>query len=147
MESPAYVGFIDAVKLFFKNYVNFKGRSTRSEFWFWTLANFIVNAAVTAVAAKILSSTPSVPLLVWQIATLVPGLALFVRRLHDIGKEWFWILLPLICFVPIILGLFFDISIQFGGTLFLIGLSALLGFTIAKSGPDNKWGAKPSKKE
>ena len=31
--SPKYVGFGEAVKLFFTNYVNFGGRSTRSEYW------------------------------------------------------------------------------------------------------------------
>ncbi|MDE7227823.1 MAG: DUF805 domain-containing protein [Treponemataceae bacterium] len=40
--SPEYVGFFDAIKLFFRNYTNFKGRSTRSEYWWWALAVFII---------------------------------------------------------------------------------------------------------
>lgn len=42
MEANPQVGFIDAVKLAFKNYINFNGRSRRSEFWWFYLFNFII---------------------------------------------------------------------------------------------------------
>jgi uncharacterized membrane protein YhaH (DUF805 family) len=96
-----------AVKRFFKKYATFSGRASRSEFWWWALVSFavstvfnIISAATTT--ASSLDSTPALGIgtilaLVWGLATLVPSLALVVRRLHDGGFSG---LLALLLLVP-----------------------------------------------
>lgn len=78
------------------NYCNFSGRSSRSEYWWFILFNIIVGAAIGIVFsgtfAEILSGLET-------LAFLLPGIGLGVRRLHDIGKSGWWLLL---CFIPLI---------------------------------------------
>lgn len=77
----------------FKNYVNFQGRARRKEYWMFVLFNFIVSTVVAIVAMLI-----HFPMLsnIYALAVLCPSVALMVRRLHDIGKGWIWILIGLI---------------------------------------------------
>ena len=82
------VSFIEATKLFFTRYVDFKGRSRRSEYWWASLATFIVSSVLTAIIPDLVG--------LWNLAILVPGFAISVRRLHDIGKSGWWVLLNLI---------------------------------------------------
>ena len=91
MGSPNHmVGFGDAISLGFKNYINFNGRATRAEYWWWFL--FIV---VTGVVLGTIDSITGINALqsIFNLATLIPGLALGARRLHDIGKSGWWQLL------------------------------------------------------
>ncbi len=78
------------------NYCNFSGRSSRSEYWWFILFNIIVGAAIGIVFsgtfAEILSGLET-------LAFLLPSIGLGVRRLHDIGKSGWWLLL---CFIPLI---------------------------------------------
>jgi len=84
------VGFGEAISLGFKNYINFSGRATRAEYWWWFL--FIV---VTGVVLAIIDGVTGIGVLlnIFNLATLIPGLALGARRLHDIGKSGWWQLL------------------------------------------------------
>ena len=77
-----------------KNYVNFEGRATRAEFWWFFLFNLIVSAILSCLgkAGMWLSS-------IWSLAILLPQLALGARRLHDINKSGWW---QLIAFVPVV---------------------------------------------
>lgn len=77
----------------FKNYVNFQGRARRKEYWMFVLFNFIVSTVVAIVAMLI-----RFPMLsnIYALVVLCPSVALIVRRLHDIGKGWIWILIGLI---------------------------------------------------
>ncbi len=69
-------------------YVDFDGRASRSEFWWFTLACFLVAFVIGLIAG---------PLgMIVSLATLLPSLAVAVRRLHDIGKSGWWILIGLI---------------------------------------------------
>ena len=91
MGSPNHmVGFGEAISLGFKNYINFNGRATRAEYWWWFL--FIV---VTGVVLGTIDSITGINALqsIFNLATLIPGLALGARRLHDIGKSGWWQLL------------------------------------------------------
>lgn len=89
------VTFGEAIKLFFANYANFEGRSTKSEYWWSVLFNFLVSVGTSWI--------PGIGTLV-GLALLVPGLAVSVRRLHDTGKSWVYLLMALIPFAgPIIL--------------------------------------------
>lgn len=96
-KNPAYnVSFGEAFKRFWKNYANFSGRATRSEYWWWVLANFLI----TSVAALI----PFLDI-VWWLATLVPSFALGFRRMHDVGRSGAWIFAPFAGVVFVLLGI------------------------------------------
>lgn len=124
-ESPKYVGPVEALKLFFTNYANFKGRSTRSEYWWALLLIGIVSGALytpVLMAAMNGGSAGFLAILysVWALATLVPALSINWRRLHDIGKGGIFIL---VCLIPVV-----------GGIIYLIQV-------IKPSGPQNEWGS------
>ena len=92
-ESPIYTSFGTAVKLFFHNWNNFKGRSTRSEYWYAYLFQMIISFAismVTIVPYGILGYLVS-------LVFFVPSLAVSIRRLHDIGKSGWWYLIVFTC--------------------------------------------------
>lgn len=109
--APHYgASFPVAAKRFFKKYATFSGRASRSEYWWWTLAavavsiilNIIISAGTTMGSS--LDSSPTfgpgaifgyILLGIWALATLVPSLALSVRRLHD-GNFSGWLLLLLL---------------------------------------------------
>lgn len=80
------VDFITAIKLFFANYANFNGRSTRAEFWWAQLFLFLVNLVLNFV----LKSVPFLGV-VWSLAILLPSLAIATRRLHDINRSGWWL--------------------------------------------------------
>lgn len=76
-----------------QNYVKFDGRARRSEYWYFVLFNFIISCAVEFVGYLIgLDWLVSL----YGIGVFLPGLAVGIRRLHDIGKSGFWILIGLI---------------------------------------------------
>jgi uncharacterized membrane protein YhaH (DUF805 family) len=119
LDWPYYgIGFGDAIKRFFKKYATFTGRASRGEYWWYALFSAIVTAVLYAIvlamtlsattAASASGETPQLGagyylvsslLSLWGLATLVPGLALTVRRLHDTGRSGWYILLGLIPFV------------------------------------------------
>ena len=101
--SPQYCNIKDAIILFFKNYVNFSGRSTRSEFWWWELVNIIISGALYALS---LATESTLLYSLWGLAILVPGLALSIRRMHDIGKSGWWILISLVPFAGVFIYLY-----------------------------------------
>ena len=121
--SPEYVGFFDAIKLFFRNYTNFKGRSTRSEYWWWALAVFIIAFVLTILQALTMYSKLSYLFsgiqVLWGLAIVIPSIALSIRRVHDVGRSGWWFLINL---VPVV-----------GGIVFLV-------FTLMASDGANKWG-------
>ena len=87
---------------------DFKGRSRRKEYWMFVLFNFIITL-VLALLDNMFDLVPfgsNVGLLcgIYAFLMLIPGLAVTVRRLHDIGKSGWWILVALIPIVgPILL--------------------------------------------
>ena len=98
--SKERVGFVEAFLLYFRRYADFKGRSRRSEYWWASLAIGLLGGVIGAIVPDLAW--------IWSLATLVPSLALCVRRLHDIGKSgWAYlcILIPLVG--PILLIIWF----------------------------------------
>ena len=101
------MSFGAAIQSFFKNYANFKGRARRSEFWY----SLLFVGVVGVVLGLVMPGTPTmlpdgtmiagVGLLasLWQLAVLVPGLAVAWRRLHDVdkgGPYYFMVLIPIV---------------------------------------------------
>ena len=85
------VSFPQAVKLGFKNYFKFSGRATRAEYWWWLL--FTVLAGIVLNVVNTLTGTMGMLVFLFVLATLVPSLALGARRLHDINRTGWWLLL------------------------------------------------------
>ena len=104
-----------------KNYATFTGRARRKEFWMFVLCNLIIAVGI-GILARIAPAFSLLSLL-YSLAVLIPGLAVSVRRLHDIGKSGVWVL---ISFVPLI------------GGIWLIILLAQEGVQA-----ENKWGPDP----
>jgi uncharacterized membrane protein YhaH (DUF805 family) len=86
--------FGDAVQRFFKKYAVFSGRASRSEFWYWALAAFIIGVILSALRS--VSGVFWIIDILWNLAVLVPSFALGARRLHDTGKSGWWQLLAII---------------------------------------------------
>ena len=94
-----------------QKYAVFSGRARRKEYWMFVLFNLIF-----AIAAMILDNVLGLAIkdigygpiyLLYALATLIPGIAVSVRRLHDIGKSGWYILVGLIpCVGGIILLVF-----------------------------------------
>jgi uncharacterized membrane protein YhaH (DUF805 family) len=106
----------EAVKRFWKKYVVFSGRASRSEYWWWMLVACVVGIvleilalAVGGAGATVSSTGATVPgpgftaigilILLWGLATIIPTIALASRRLHDANFSALFILLGLIPFL------------------------------------------------
>lgn len=105
------MNFSQAVTVCLRKYIDFSGRAGRPEFWWFFLFQFIV-MVVTGMMSNVLNGIAG-------LALLLPGLAVGARRLHDIDKSGWFLLLGLI---PII------------GWLFL------LYWALQPSGPANAYG-------
>ena len=81
-QSPVYTDFAGAIGLYFRNYANFSGRSTRSEYWYAFLFTFGIRLMLLGLE-KI---TGAEFVIFWSFATFLPEMAISCRRLHDIGK-------------------------------------------------------------
>jgi len=126
--------FVDTLK---NRYAAFKGRATRSEYWYFLLFSIIIALILTALDSMIINPLLGIQPIVetartgilgtlFSFGTLIPSLALAIRRLHDIGKSGWWILLGVIPLVNI------------------IGIFVLLYFFIKDSHPDeNQFGLNP----
>jgi len=93
------MSFMQAVSTCFHKYADFSGRARRSEYWYFTLFNFIVSFVLTAVLGEAGSTISGI----YSLVTLVPGLAVCWRRMHDIGKPGAYSLLVLLPIVGWIL--------------------------------------------
>ena len=90
-------------KVVLENYANFNGRARRSEYWYFALMNLII-LIVAAVLDNMLGLTfGALPYgylyVAFALAVFIPGLAVAVRRLHDVGKSgWFYfiVLIPIV---------------------------------------------------
>ena len=97
---------IEAYKKFWKGYVDFEGRSTRSDYWFVYLVNvlitfayFLLQAVFGGLAAATDSSFLAVISLILLLIFFAYGIALTVRRLRDAGYNWPYIFVAFIPFV------------------------------------------------
>ena len=91
--------FVTAVKTCLSKFVDFSGRASRSEFWWFFLFQVVV-----AIIASFLGETISG---IVGLILLLPSLAVGARRLHDIGKSGWFLLLAIIPLVNLVLIYFF----------------------------------------
>lgn len=90
------MSFGEAIKSVFQNYVNFSGRARRSEYWYFALFSGIIGF-VFGFIEGVLGESMLLAILsvVVSLGLLLPSLSVSVRRLHDIGKSGWWILIQL----------------------------------------------------
>ncbi len=82
------MSFGTAIASGFRHYSNFTGRASRSEFWWFQLFLVLGSIGTSAIGDGVNA--------VWFVATIVPYLAIGVRRLRDAGFSWGLLLLGLI---------------------------------------------------
>jgi uncharacterized membrane protein YhaH (DUF805 family) len=118
-------------KAFVKNYANFNGRARRSEYWYYTLMNIIIVVGIqiltgifAAMQSGVIAMVFGALYIIFALASIVPSLAVTVRRLHDIGKSGSFFF---IAFIPLI------------GSIWLLVLMCTEGNTGENAyGPDPK---------
>ncbi len=100
------VGFGEAIKRAFSKYFCFSGRASRSEYWWFVLfyyAVFICIGFLAGLMADPASATAenllNALIISWWLIALFPFLGLCCRRLHDIGKSGWCILVTFVPFV------------------------------------------------
>jgi uncharacterized membrane protein YhaH (DUF805 family) len=106
-----------------KKYAVFTGRARRTEYWMYTLFNIVILVVLGAIDGTF-SGKGHVGVLygIYALATLVPSLAVGVRRLHDTTRSGWWLLISL---VPLV-----------GGIILIV-------FLAQDSHPDNQYGPNP----
>lgn len=102
------ISFTDAVKNGFQKTFVFQGRATRAEYWWWALFIWLVILPLITIPG-VLSSTFNVAPIVtdkfyfllglWFVIIIVPTISLSVRRLHDIGRSAWYLLVDMIPYV------------------------------------------------
>jgi len=88
--------FLDPIT---KHYVDFDGKATRKQFWMFTFISIIIQIFIIIFVTKLWLD------FLWSIYWLLvflPSLAITIRRLHDINKSWWWVLISFIPFIWII---------------------------------------------
>jgi len=111
----------------FKHYADCHGRATRSHYWFFTLINFLVLMFLLFVPALMgAQDIGAILYVIYGLSATIPAFAVSVRRLQDIGKSGWFLLLYLI---P------------------LIGAIVLLVWLCRDSDSDNQYGPNPKASE
>ncbi|MCV2370063.1 DUF805 domain-containing protein [Roseateles oligotrophus] len=80
--------FSESIQICFKKYTDFKGRASKSEYWWWVLFVFMIS-----VVGQMIGDLAGVLV---TIPTLLPCLAVTARRLHDTDRSGWWQLIALI---------------------------------------------------
>jgi len=111
------VGFTDAIKLAFQNIFEYKGRASRSSYWWFALAELIGWVGVLILAVILAAvHAPVLSILLYlaaAVASFLLSLSLTIRRLHDQDKSGFWYF---IAFVPFIGGIWLLVLTVMEGT-------------------------------
>ncbi|GDX31824.1 aminopeptidase [Actinomycetes bacterium] len=138
------MSFGQAISTCFRKYATFSGRAKRSEFWWFFLFVYVVGIILLVIdgftgiqigAQEVMignnpTQLPGIGVLglIWSLATLLPGIGVMVRRVHDSGKSGWLVLLGYV------------LMLACG-----IGIILLLVLALLKSTPgDNKYGPEPA---
>jgi len=111
------MGFIEANKMFFKRYFDFEGRSTRPEIW-WPFLLWWIVTILLAIPLGFTEETSNSETLspmgtvfasllgLWYFITIIPGIAVRVRRFHDQDRSGWMYLLRIVPFGGLIIIIF-----------------------------------------
>lgn len=92
-----------------QKYADFNGRAPRSEYWWFVLA-YVIAYIVIAIVGGILGRVGAFLPLLLALALIVPSIAVSVRRLHDIDKSGWWVLIALVPLVGGLILLYFTVQ-------------------------------------
>lgn len=106
--------FQTAIKTCFSKYVDWNGRAARSEYWWWALFVTVVSLALAlivdgAILGIGMSGTGPASGL-WSLATLLPSIFVGVRRLHDVDRSGWWLLIALIPLIGFLVLLYWFVT-------------------------------------
>jgi len=93
---------IQAYKSFWNRAFDFKGRTTRPDYWWAILASFLI--AFFLVVLGSISEFFATLYVLYYFSGIIPNISISVRRIRDMGKSWQWIFITLI---PIVGGIWF----------------------------------------
>ena len=167
--SVKQITMLDAVKLFFKNYFNFYGRASRSEFWWFVLAYFILvilAVSLDAITVWYLTSLsaydgtdPYSPYETYYTpmigaASLIGMTSLTSRRLQDMGRTGWWQAglylgqIPFFLFLALTFTSFFNpgvivVAVIFGLAYIGYSILILVWLCLPPKQDQNKWGRNP----
>src|SRR3984957_14625607 len=82
---------VDAIKICFVKYAEFKGCASRPEFWWWFLFTVVASLALQVISTRLWAA--------FTIATFLPSIAVAARRVHDIDQNGWW---QLLYFFPVV---------------------------------------------
>src|SRR5258706_4153596 len=88
-----------------KKYAVFSGRARRKEYWFFFLFNLIASMVLSAVDVAV--GTMGILSIIYGLALLIPSIAVGVRRMHDIDRSGWWLLIAFVPFIGVIVLLVF----------------------------------------
>ena len=138
--------FIEAVKICLtKKYCCFKGRASRSEFWWFCLFTLLIQIAVTIVG-KILPAMASIISAVLGLWLLLPTLGISTRRLHDSNFSGWWQVLPLAAVLPAVAGAVLEadwLLMLAGCAAGLASLGLLIFYALKGTAGPNRYGPDP----
>ena len=107
------MNFTEAVKSGYQNYVTFSGRAARPAFWWWFLFQIVASIVIALIfgsghmvvdqGTMAMHYQGGLIANLWALANLLPGIAIGIRRLHDLDKSGWWTLIVLIPLVGAII--------------------------------------------
>lgn len=86
---------IAAISDGFKRYTDFSGVSSRSQYWYFILGTSLASILIQALVGDFGAN-------LFTIATIIPTIAVAVRRMHDVGKSGWFILVPIYNFILLV---------------------------------------------
>jgi len=93
---------IDAFKDGMSKYVDFTGVASRSQYWYFILACFIIGFVAGLLGAFVAPDTTFIITLLLNVVLFLPSLAVAVRRLHDSDHSGWWVLFPIVGFIMLL---------------------------------------------
>ena len=81
------MNFQTAIRSGFQNYANFKGRASRAEYWWWALFTVILSILLSSINSSLGD--------LGSLVTLLPSIAVAIRRVHDVDRAGWFILVPI----------------------------------------------------
>jgi uncharacterized membrane protein YhaH (DUF805 family) len=89
---------MEEFKLAFRSYANFDGRSTRKEYWMYILFYILIIFGLIIIDNLLDNSIIGIVVGLFQIVFIIPSISVAVRRLHDVNKSGWFLLLS---FIPL----------------------------------------------
>ena len=128
-----------------KKYCSFKGRASRSEFWWFCLFTLLIQIAV-AIVGKIMPALASIISAVLGLWLLLPTVGISTRRLHDRNFSGWWQALPLAAALPAIAGAVLEANwllMLAGSAAGLASLALLILYALKGAAGPNRFGPDP----